>query len=275
MQEQLIITDQNFYELSSKKVSCGSFYNIHFFLNAPPIPVLYCDSTFPNLNRYLFNLCVDEEIITLDIEWNLFYEDSMIDLFQIATSKGVILIQNHNSSQELKEFLTSHVFYMKGAKKAKEKIEQYLGGAYLQTIDISKEYLKPNKISSRFDALIETYVGTPSAAFYISKIKKSNWRKNLNVQQICYAAMKVIGLCKAIPGIKASIKQNATQTQDRIENQEKQSTNETTSNTDNQTSQQINEIIQMVYQMNHTINQIKEMIFKLQKSLDELMIHKN
>jgi len=191
----IVVTDEELKKLKSHVANCGYVYSFQFFSDPSESRiVLTSTKNDQNLGQLLSFLVDEEDIIVLVLKWN--QQNTSIDFYQIGTSKGVLLIKNEGPSQKLQEFLTSHTFYMKGVSCDKQKLTRCLGIKKFSFIDIETKYLKPVGYPLDFMEIVRTFVGKPGAQF-----NDADWSGQLNLQQICYAAFDVVGLCKAIPNI--------------------------------------------------------------------------
>ncbi|KAH0789007.1 3'-5' exonuclease family protein [Histomonas meleagridis] len=155
----------------------------------------------PDLKTYLNNLAVDP-IISLDLEW-----DEELCLFQFCSSSGVLIIRHPNGpgNQILKEFLSTHKFYAKGAGNDKKQLDMKFGETFTENIeDISVTRLVPYHYSENFMDMTVQFAGVPTAIFKELKITKSHWSQEvLTIRQVLYAAFDVVSLFKCYPNFPA------------------------------------------------------------------------
>ena len=130
---EINVNDENLKKLKSCMADYNKSYSIQFFNDGLESIVIYISSKDQTLGQLLSFLVDEEDNIVLGLKCN--QQNTYIDLFQIGTSKGVLLIQNEGPSLMLNKFLTSHTFYMKGISCGVQKLTKYLGNNNFSFID--------------------------------------------------------------------------------------------------------------------------------------------
>lgn len=154
-----------------------------------PVTVLYSDS--PALGESLQAL-LDGKPISIDLEWTNKSAASgrLIEIFQLASSKGVYVIANVDNKglDELKAFLTSTPLIGKGNHEDRKRLLHCLS-VTVQIEDIEITRLRPNRLSINFEQMVTDHLGNGCAKFKDRKMTLSDWsRRPLTVQQVLYAA---------------------------------------------------------------------------------------
>lgn len=274
---EVVFTNDKLKDMKNIIIPDGSLYNIHLFSQDPPIRVLFCYSTNQDLDYYLSCIAESEKIIVLGLEWNRNLNQptkTFIDIFQIATSKGVLVIQNRGPSKALKKFLTSNVFRMRGTENAKIKLKQYLGNSKFRIIDVESLYLSQSNQSTNFMSMISKYVGYSCLNIDQSDISSFVWNENINLQQLSYAVLKVETLLKVIQRNKSPIhfeppqKKGPKSMEKDILELKKLIANQ------NQSIDKQNRIIfelkEIINQQNQTINKLNESVYQMKYELYKL-----
>jgi len=155
------------------------------------IPVTVVETSDPKLKDFLWQI-IDGNPISMDLEWcpmpNL--SENVLDLFQFASSKGVVLVclERDIGKDIIAEFLRNNIIFGKGMSNDRKKIYQYLEEKF-SFIDIETAYLNPHSITNNFEAMTKQFAGESTADFKDHSVQVSNWSKRpLSVQQCLYAA---------------------------------------------------------------------------------------
>lgn len=176
-------------------------HSIEFYPNYI-MPVLLISADCENLKQHLEEICNDDEPIALDLEWN-----DYISLFQFCTSKGCLIIRNHQPKENIiiRSFLESHSFYGKGNHNDRQKLAQMFGDTFKIALeDVEQTRLIPNNCSINFIKMSEEFAGKSTAVFKDKEMTFSDWdTETLTMRQVMYAAFDVVALVKCYPNFPA------------------------------------------------------------------------
>lgn len=187
-------------QFSSIPADVGQIYTISYFAKKNAV-LKFLSTNSPDLEQSLIELC-DGSPISADFEWQPEIDGSFhpISIFQFASSKGVLVIENDDifitekedsinppSLEILRNFLINNKFFGKGTTTDKLKLHQM----FHQDIDIEdveETYLKPNNLPLGFLTLVSKLIGRPAARFKDPNVSRSNWsQRPLSIQQLLYA----------------------------------------------------------------------------------------
>ncbi|EAY14822.1 3'-5' exonuclease family protein [Trichomonas vaginalis G3] len=144
------------------------------------------------------NIIDDGKPIALDLEWNPFTRQNGVNLFQLCTSRGCLLIHRRSGQKndEFFEFLKTHQFFMKDISNDYPMLQTTFGKNFpFQVCDVAAQILRPEKKSEKFEKMVVQFSHLkPTGKFKNKKISRSKWDRNLNPRQILYAAFDAVGL---------------------------------------------------------------------------------
>lgn len=172
---------------------------IEFFKNQFTT-VQLIQSNNPNINKILQKIN-DNNPMALDLEWNP-YQPKKVDLFQICSSKGALIIKNVDNSEVLKSFLQEHSFVMKDMSNDKKMLSQTFGKKFnLGNVDdIAVTVLRKNKLDENFGMMVKRFADAePTAEFKKKSVTKSDWSGMITNEMLIYAAYDVVALYKCMP----------------------------------------------------------------------------
>lgn len=188
----------------------GATKKVEFYTNKP-VPVTFVSIEDTSHLTQLLNDLIDGNPMSIDFEWSpdySRYSNNPISLFQICSSKGVVVILNstqviivnddYTSPRDfankcpnlsiLKDFISSHSFYGKGMANDRKKLNSLFGTTF-SIEDIETTKLKRHGLPLGFSRLINQLVGEPSAEFKDKYVSLSDWNaRPLTVRQSLYAA---------------------------------------------------------------------------------------
>ncbi|OHS96142.1 hypothetical protein TRFO_37704 [Tritrichomonas foetus] len=199
----------------------GKIYNVEYFSNQF-VEVQLLSTQSANLENALNNI-IDGNPISVDFEWKPDINGSMnpISIFQFATSKSIIVIQNDGdpgletidrflincfqSSQSSSFHLPSQsIFFGKGTSVDKRKLKMMFGHDF-EIEDIETSILKPNNLSLNFSTIVKKILGKPKEKFKDPKVSCSDWsQRPISIQQLLYAAFDVYSMYKCYSILKTS-----------------------------------------------------------------------
>ncbi|OHT01867.1 hypothetical protein TRFO_31208 [Tritrichomonas foetus] len=163
---------------------------IEFYPNQKvSVTLLY--SSDPNLLETLLTY-VDGNPISIDLEWAQPYNHSphIIELFQFASSKGVVIVASDSNTgyDKITQFLNSSKFFGKGMSSDKKKLYQCCGQKFdMEDIEITR--LLPNNLSINFETITNEFLGKSTASFKDHRVQRSDWSvRPLSILQILYGA---------------------------------------------------------------------------------------
>ena len=188
----------------------GATKKVEFYTNKP-VPVTFVSIEDTSHLTQLLNDLIDGHPMSIDFEWSpdySRYSNNPISLFQICSSKGVVVIlnsarviminDNYTSPRDfankcpnlsiLKDFISSHSFYGKGMANDRKKLNSLFGTTF-SIEDIETTKLKRHGLPLGFAKLINQLVGEASAEFKDKYVSLSDWNaRPLTVRQSLYAA---------------------------------------------------------------------------------------
>ena len=173
---------------------------VDFFPKAK-VPVLYIDSTDPQLSDYLQPH--KQDTVLIDMEWK---GDNPASLFLICSCKGLLIIHNSGKSEVLCNFIRTTPFVTKGSTKL-QKFQEYLGSDDFQVTEIDENYIFPKRFPRGFDYLVQKFLDKPSAVFRNKSLASSDWSiKELSCSQIMCCSYKAVCEYMLIPIVIAAPK---------------------------------------------------------------------
>lgn len=188
----------------------GATKKVEFYTNKP-VPVTFVSIEDTSHLTQLLNDLIDGHPMSIDFEWSpdySRYSNNPISLFQICSSKGVVVIlnsarviminDNYTSPRDfankcpnlsiLKDFISSHSFYGKGMANDRKKLNSLFGTTF-SIEDIETTKLKRHNLPLGFAKLISQLVGEASAEFKDKYVSLSDWNaRPLTVRQSLYGA---------------------------------------------------------------------------------------
>jgi hypothetical protein len=139
----------------------------------------------PSLSDHLQALS-DGGPISLDLEWvpDYFQSTNPIELIQLASSRGTLVITIDGSDAIVRQFLRTHRLFGKGTQTDRRR----LGEAFdIEDIEVTR--LAPNGLPINFTELTESFLGPSCAPFKAKSVSRSDWsRRPLTTRQVLYAA---------------------------------------------------------------------------------------
>ena len=198
-------------DLESINWNEGISKKVEFYTGKPVTVTLVNIENTAQLQQSLANIVDGYHPISIDFEWRpdrSRYMSNPISLFQLGSSKGVLIILNSQNvinkgydqitSEKLneicpnlsilKEFLSSHSFYGKGMSQDRIKLRELFGKSF-NFEDIQETRIKKHKLTPSFANLVAQLAGKPDAQFKDKRVTISNWNKRpLSAKQILYAA---------------------------------------------------------------------------------------
>lgn len=161
---------------------------------------------FANLLRWVD----DGRKLMLDLEWRPDEgENHLPCIFQIGSTRGVLIIRHPPelpADQRLKQFLSTHDFYMKGMVCDSEKLKLRFGKDFPlnRFEDIEQTLLIPRKLPLNFSRMVKQCARAPPCdSFKNKEITVSNWEQPMLTKgQVLYAAFDVVALAEVIAGIR-------------------------------------------------------------------------
>lgn len=163
---------------------------VEFFPNKlVSVTLLY--SNDPELFTKLSTL-IDGNPISIDLEWAPDYIDNpnIIELFQFASSKGVIVVAtiNNQGYNNICNFLQTSQFYGKGTSSDIKRL-YHATGINFDIEDIEKTRMIANNLTINFEAIVKQFAGDSCAQFKDHKTQRSNWNiRPLSILQVLYGA---------------------------------------------------------------------------------------
>lgn len=158
------------------------------------VPVQFIDSKDPalqyNLNKH------NQDLAIIDIET----KNKKIDLFEICTQNGVLLIHNSGPNEDICKFIKSRKFFTKREYSVKRITEYVKSSENLNIIDIDTEFLMPKRLNNNLNYLSQHYLGTPNYNFRVREYVYSN---PFSCIQVLNLAFKSVVEYMIIPIIKS------------------------------------------------------------------------
>ena len=168
----------------------GETRGVEFFPGKTvPVTLLYSDS--PELEARLMSL-IDGKPISVDLEWAPMFvkSDHIIELFQFASTKGVVVVANVDNKglDTLAAFFGASKFFGKGTSSDRKRLLSCLGvDVPIEDVEVTR--LTPNHLSINFEEMVLQNVGEGCAKFKDHRMQISDWSKRpLSVQQVLYGA---------------------------------------------------------------------------------------
>ena len=193
-------------------VEARRFYSLEFFRGTTTI-FYFTDINDPSLQMMLdwVSEGIGEKHMVLDLEWKAFpgyYDDQKASLFQIGTSKRVVIIryaqQESMGTQHevLQNFLLSHKFVGKGIGNDLIKLRERFNINFSGNVDdFERMHMRKYASNKSFNSLIEAYAGAPTAMYKDKSVTFSNWNApTLSYQQVLYSVYDVVSLYQAYIG---------------------------------------------------------------------------
>jgi hypothetical protein len=134
----------------------------------------------------------DTTPMSVDFEWkpDRKYARNPISVFQFASTRGVYIVLNQepNGTEDLRQFLNDHHFFGKGMSCDRSKL-QLMFSTTFNIEDIQETRVLPNRLPVNFTELVDELIGPPVVSFKDKQISMSDWsQRPLTVRQVLYAA---------------------------------------------------------------------------------------
>lgn len=211
----------------------GETRAIEFYPNLLTPVTLYYTSEANLLGK--LSQYIDGNPISIDLEWSQpsAHSQHPIELFQFASSKGVVIVASHENKgfDQIASFLHSTSFFGKGMSNDNKKLFQCCH-EHFDIEDIEHTRLVPNNLTINFESLTDQFLGPGTAQFKDHKVQRSNWSlRPLTILQILYGAHDAYSMLlvyhKLVEqyGEKVAIhKQPKNQSKKKVKNQPKEIT---------------------------------------------------